>query len=209
MRCLFAALAVLLWQCSQAGSAIPHRPGTLLLNMLIKDESAHLDRTLPAWAKIIDYWVIGVDRLNTDDSAEIIHKHLGHIPGEIVVVDFDGMGPTWTILVEHGVANFPEATHGIIADADFKPMEGTLDKWQLDVRCSKHMYTIWTGDHSNARKMDWIYRNIPGARVERRVHQTVKVPALPDQEVFQTLIDLQIEEQTGGYQDRTGTKMLK
>lgn len=39
-------------------------------------------------------------------------KHLGHIPGEIVVVHFDGMGPTWTKLVERGVEKFPQATHG-------------------------------------------------------------------------------------------------
>jgi hypothetical protein len=29
------------------------QPGTLLLNMLIKNEEAHLERTLPRWAKII------------------------------------------------------------------------------------------------------------------------------------------------------------
>ena len=61
-------------------------PGTLLLNMLIKNEAEHLDRTLPKWAKVIDYWIIGVDDANTDNSPEIIQKHLGHIPGEIVIV---------------------------------------------------------------------------------------------------------------------------
>jgi len=61
-------------------------PGTLLLNMLIKNEEDHLARTLPRWAKIIDYWVIGVDDNNTDSSPAVIRKHLGHIPGEIVIV---------------------------------------------------------------------------------------------------------------------------
>jgi hypothetical protein len=45
-----------------------------LLNMLIKNEREHLDRTLPKWAKIIDCWIIGVDDANTDDSAEVIMK---------------------------------------------------------------------------------------------------------------------------------------
>lgn len=49
-------------------------PGTLLLNMLIKNEREHLDRTLPKWAKIIDCWIIGVDDANTDDSEEVIMK---------------------------------------------------------------------------------------------------------------------------------------
>jgi len=60
--------------------------------MLIKNEEEHLDRTLPKWAKIIDYWVIGVDDNNTDRSPQIIRKHLGHIPGEIVIVHFGGLG---------------------------------------------------------------------------------------------------------------------
>lgn len=182
------------------------QPGTLLLNMLIKNERDHLDRTLPAWAKIIDYWIIGVDDANTDDSAEVIQKHLGHIPGRIVIVHFDGMGPTWSVLVQAGIDHYPEATHGIISDADFKPMKNSIDKMELDVRCSKHMYTIWTSDHRNERKMDWIYRNIQGARVKRRTHQILEVPRLPNQEVFQTLIDLPLEEREGGYQDRTGNK---
>ncbi len=84
---------------------------------------------------------------------------------ESIQVDFDGMGPTWTKLVEKGLELFPQATHGIIADADFCPMNETMDKMQLDIRCSKHMFTIWTEDHHNHRRLDWIYRNIPGAKV--------------------------------------------
>jgi hypothetical protein len=75
-------------------------------------------------------------------------------------VKFDGMGPTWQQVVEVGIKKYPEGTHGILADADFMPLQDKMDKWQLDVRCSKHMFTIWTQDHKNERKMDWIYRNM-------------------------------------------------
>ena len=37
-------------------------------------------------AKVIDYWVIGIDEENTDNSPEVIMQHVGHIPGEIVTV---------------------------------------------------------------------------------------------------------------------------
>lgn len=47
------------------------------------------------------------------------------------------------------------------------------------------------------------------SQVKRRAHQTLEVPAMPNQEVFQTLIDLAIEESPGGYQDRTGKKNEK
>jgi len=66
-------------------------------------------------------------------------------------------------------------------------MKDHLNKMELDVRCSKHMYTIWTEDHRNERKMDWIYRNIPGAVVKRRTHQILEVPELEGQEVFQMM----------------------
>ena len=30
-------------------------------------------------------------------------------------VAFDGMGPTWSILVQHGIERYPNATHGVCA----------------------------------------------------------------------------------------------
>ncbi len=85
-----------------------------------------------------------MDDHNTDNSEQIIRKHLGHIPGQIVIVKFDGMGPTWSLLVKRGLEAYPNITHGILSDADFMPMSDKLDKMELDIRCSKHMYTIWT-----------------------------------------------------------------
>ena len=38
------------------------------------------------WAKLADYWVIGIDDANTDSSAEVVRRHLGHIPGRLVTV---------------------------------------------------------------------------------------------------------------------------
>mmetsp|Transcript_45406 Transcript_45406/g.106647 ORF Transcript_45406/g.106647 Transcript_45406/m.106647 type:complete len:580 (-) Transcript_45406:109-1848(-) len=183
--------------------------GKLLLNMLIKNEAVHLDRSLPKWAPLIDYWIVGLDDHNTDNSEEIIQKHLGHIPGEIMVVEFDGMGPTWTKLVERGIEAFPNATHGLISDADFTPITTRLDKNQLRMDCSKHMYRIRSHEGGTVRNMDWIYRNLPGAKVERRTHQSVTAPPIPGQKVFQTLIDLEVQEYTGGYQDRSGNKSAR
>ena len=185
-------------------------PGTLLLNILAKNEEVHLRRTLPQWALLIDYWVIGVDEFNTDDSVAVIHEILGHIPGEVVTVyGFDGMGPSWTELVEVGYKNYPQATHGIISDADFAPMNPrSYDKMGLDIRCSKHLFSIMTEDHLHKRKMDWIYRNVRGAKVTRRTHQVLEVPPLPEQltkrDMFITEAGLTVDEREGGYQDRTG-----
>jgi hypothetical protein len=134
-------------------------PGTLLLTMIVKNEAARLDTSLPAWAPLIDSWVIGVDRNNTDNTEEIILKHLGNVPGEILIVDFDGMGPTWTKVVQHGLKKYPAVTHGILSDADFTPLASTLSKWDLDRSVSKHTFTVLEADGTGTRVMDWIYRH--------------------------------------------------
>ncbi len=43
-----------------SGPAPARGGGSLLLNMLIKNEEDHLRRSLPEWAKIVDYWIVGV-----------------------------------------------------------------------------------------------------------------------------------------------------
>ena len=67
-----------------------------------------------------------------------------------------------------------------------------LDKTQLRRECSKHMYKIRSPDGRTVRNMDWIYRNIPGAKVLRRTHQSLSVPRQPGQRVYQTLVDIEV-----------------
>eukprot|EP00658_Telonema_sp_P-2_P047435 TRINITY_DN36080_c0_g1_i1.p1 TRINITY_DN36080_c0_g1~~TRINITY_DN36080_c0_g1_i1.p1 ORF type:complete len:551 (+),score=101.51 TRINITY_DN36080_c0_g1_i1:200-1852(+) len=220
----WTAVALLAALCHLAHGAWPAyefdrtiAPGKLVLTMLIKNEKENLERSLPKWAKIADFWVIGVDDANTDESPAIIRRHLGHIPGRIVKIHFDGMGPSWTVLVEEGLRWYPEATHGILADADFTPLN-SFDKRQLDHRCRKHMFTIRSPE-GTLRRMDWVYRNLPGVTVQRRTHQMLIVPedigtdcpALDDHghQSTQTMLDLVLQEYPGGYQDRTPGKQQR
>ncbi|KAJ4463060.1 hypothetical protein PAPYR_310 [Paratrimastix pyriformis] len=175
--------------------------------MLTRDEEQNLARTLPRWAKIIDCYVIGVDVLNkpTDHSEDVIRRTLAGIPGVIVKINFEGMGPSWSKLMEAGREACPNVTHGILADADFAPINTDWDKSELDPMCSKHSFKIWSEDGLNERTLDWIYRNIPGSVVKRRTHQTVEVPPIPGQTYYQTMVSLRIEE-SAGYGDRAGGK---
>ena len=193
---------------AQAGAAARGQlePGTFMLTMIVKNEARRLASSLPAWAPIVDFWVIGVDRNNTDDTENVIKTHLAGVPGEILIVDFDGMGPTWTKVVEHGLKKYPQATHGILADADFTPLPQTLSKWDLDTGCSKLQFTVLEADGTGTRVMDWIYRNIPGVRVERRTHQILLVPRTSNQPTYQRQIGFTVKEFAGGYQDRAGNK---
>lgn len=120
------------------------------------------------------------------------------------------MGPTWTKLTDKGWELFPEGTHGIVADADYVPtdrMIANFDKHDLHIGANKLLYKLWNDPNavSDVRKMDWIYRNMPGVKVTRRVHQTVTTPAFyaSDSIRVEEAHSIDILELGGGYQLRT------
>lgn len=61
-NCLLLVTSFILASCAelQSNEAGQRVPGTLLLNILTMNEAQNLDRTLPIWAEIIDYWIIGI-----------------------------------------------------------------------------------------------------------------------------------------------------
>ena len=68
-------LITILFLCS----ALLAQP-TVCLNMIVKDESAVIERCLNSVKEHIDYWVI-VDTGSTDGTQEIIQRTLKDIPG--------------------------------------------------------------------------------------------------------------------------------
>ena len=119
---------------------------------------------MPArWAPLVDAWLIGIDDHNADDTPAVVRAALGRLPGELVTVAFDGMGPTLSRLMRRGLRRFPNATHGVVADADFEPRSG-LDRGRLGGTCSRSTYRILSDGGAESRTSDWIYRNVPGVR---------------------------------------------
>lgn len=178
---------------------------SLVLVMLVKDEAVHLQRTLPRWKSIIDFWVIGLDEDTSDDSASVIESSLSGTPGEIVKISFDGMGPSWSKVMKRAFELFPEASHGICADADFSPVMLQFDKSELDMGCSKQSFQVLSPERGDHRYIDWIYRNIEGAQMTKRVHQRLYVPAT-NLKCSRSTVKLFVEESSGGFQDRSGDK---
>ena len=88
------------------------------------------------------------------------------------------------------------------------PVEGTFDKNELDIKASKHFFVIISPDGQTRRSMNWIYRNIPGAKILRRTHQIVQVPEI-DGKMYQPRLKFVVSEKGGGYQDRSGKKYHK
>ena len=63
-------------------STLLAREPTICLNMIVKDESAVIKRSLASARPMIDYWVI-VDTGSTDGTQEIIKEFMKGIPGEL------------------------------------------------------------------------------------------------------------------------------
>ncbi len=55
---------------------------TVCLNMIVRDESPVIRRSLASVKNLIDYWVI-VDTGSADDTKEIIKEFMKDVPGEL------------------------------------------------------------------------------------------------------------------------------
>lgn len=64
------------------GSLNAKNKQTICLNMIVKNESAVIERCLKTVKPLIDYWVI-VDTGSTDGTQKIIKEYLKDIPGEL------------------------------------------------------------------------------------------------------------------------------
>jgi glycosyltransferase involved in cell wall biosynthesis len=63
-------------------SPLPQQPHKICLNMIVKDESAVIERCLDSVKHLIDTWVI-VDTGSSDNTPKIINNHLKGIPGKL------------------------------------------------------------------------------------------------------------------------------
>jgi hypothetical protein len=102
--------------------------------------------------------------------------------------------------------------HGILADADYTPLNLNFDRSELSLWTSAQLFRVFNEEQTNERQLDWIYRNIPGARVVRRCHHSIQVPPQPGQSTDYYHIDtpgIRLSDRAGGYGDRAGGKQMK
>ena len=89
-------------------------PPELTLAMIVKDESAVIERCIASVKPLISNWVI-VDTGSSDDTCERIERALGDVPGSLYRRDWVDFGHNRTELMQlaHGVG-----THLLLLDAD-------------------------------------------------------------------------------------------
>jgi glycosyltransferase involved in cell wall biosynthesis len=134
------------------------------LNMIVKDEASVIRRCLDSVRAIIDCWVI-VDTGSTDGTQDVIRKHLGDLPGELVErpwIDF-AHNRSEAIDLARGRADYL-----LVIDADetleisegFEMPRLSADSYDIEVRC---------GGFTCARKQ--LLRNSLPWRYEGVVHE--------------------------------------
>jgi glycosyltransferase involved in cell wall biosynthesis len=109
------------------------------LNMIVKHEAPVIRRCLDSVRPVIDYWVI-VDTGSTDGTQDIIRKHLGDLPGELIErpwVDF-AHNRSEALDLARGRADYL-----LVIDADetleitegFEMPRLSADSYDIEVRC--------------------------------------------------------------------------
>jgi len=100
----------------------------LALSMLVWNEAHVVGRAIDSVKEYLDYYCIVLDSRTTDNSEEVILRHMGDIPGEIIKREFDGFDTQRNAALEP----LKEKTDWVlILDADEVFMAENFDKNEL------------------------------------------------------------------------------
>jgi len=107
---------------------------TLCLNMIVKNESARIERALASAAPYINYWVI-VDTGSTDDTVTKITKFFAErqIPGRIGQTEFKDFSQARNIALQAARAFAEESEYILLMDADME-LKVNDPTWLDDVK---------------------------------------------------------------------------
>ena len=114
------------------------------LNMIIKDESKVIQRSLASVKPVIDYWVI-VDTGSTDRTQEIVKEFMKDIPGELHErpwVNFEH-NRNEALKLANGKGDyllFIDADEEFLYSKDFKKSDFNLDSYLVTISLGENRY---------------------------------------------------------------------
>ena len=124
-------------------SGVRARDVSIVISMICRDEGVNFRANLGLWLGIADYFVFAMDERNTDDSASIIESILkGKAAYAIIPHKFDGFGQARTASLEAAWKHFPQASHVLIADPDWRPDVSTFRREELEVRADVYRFLL-------------------------------------------------------------------
>lgn len=118
---------------------------SLAICMMVRDEAVNLRVNLPLWTLVADAFVILVDERTVDDSKSVATSILSKSKKSYVLADykFSGFGQARTLSLSKTWEHFPNATHVLIADPDWKPDVSTIDLNDLDNSADVFRFTVF------------------------------------------------------------------
>ncbi|CAM9588914.1 unnamed protein product, partial [Scytosiphon promiscuus] len=142
---------------------------SLCLLLIVRDEAASLRANLPLWIDVVDCFVIGIDDRTTDDTPHVIQEVLGgNHPRFVFFYTFQGFAQARNAVLRSTMQNFPDATHVIVADADWRPNLATIDKSELDFVNGSFPFLVHDHTGHTARVLGWLLRFDEGLRFKYR-----------------------------------------
>ncbi len=91
-----------------------HKPSTICLNMIVKNEAHIIRRCLESVLPVIDTWVIS-DTGSTDGTQELIREIMKDVPGELIERPWKNFGHNRQEVLEHAAG---KADYILTIDAD-------------------------------------------------------------------------------------------
>ena len=176
-----ALLLLLLLLCIPLGGAVVSTPPSpdgccsVVITMISRDEEVNFRSNLALWLPIAEYFAILVDSRTTDDSVKVIEAVLrGRVRGfHTEAYEFTGFGPARTKSLQVAWSHFPEATHVLIADPDWKPDTSTMNVNDLDLHHTVFRFTVHDRNGETKRLMDWFLRHEEGLRMRYHLHEVL------------------------------------
>ncbi|CAM9404102.1 unnamed protein product, partial [Pylaiella littoralis] len=131
---------------------------SLCLLLIVRDEEESLKANLNLWRDVADCFVIGVDDRTTDETTSIIQQVLGDKARFIFFFTFQDFSQARNAVLRSTAHNFPDVSHVIFADADWRPNLATVDKSDLDFAHGSFPFVV--SDHSGhtSRLVEWLVR---------------------------------------------------
>jgi hypothetical protein len=119
---------------------------TICLNMIVKNESAVIERCLAAVRDHIDAWAI-VDTGSTDDTKEKIQRMLGHITGKLYERPWKNFGHNRSEAVAFAYESkcdyflFIDADDVLLTPPGFRWPDLAADQYELSMMYGQYTYT--------------------------------------------------------------------
>lgn len=115
-----------------------------------------------------------MDYRNSDDSKQVIANIIKD-NSKFTIFDhnFTDFGTARTTSLEQAWQSYPQATHVLISDPDWKPE--TIKKNELDFVHDVFRFKIFDRNGNTYRQMDWLLRHRKGLRMRYAIHEVLDI----------------------------------